>query len=104
MKPEVGYADIVMGSFIEDLIDDIEHNMRLTKATDPYFEQLSVEKFTLEKLLREIGAHNEDPPTSIVARFVERMAASARESGDVNYIFSISRDAAQAILDGLYFD
>jgi len=62
-----------------------------------------VEKFTLEKLLREIS-NSKEPPTSIVARFVERMAASARESNDVNYIFSISRDAAQSILDGLYFD
>lgn len=54
MKPEIGYPKIVMGSYIEDLIGDIEYNMRFVKIEDPYFEYLSVEKFTLEYLLQQI--------------------------------------------------
>lgn len=104
MKPEVGYPDIVMGSFIEDLIGDIEYNLQLVKAGDPYFEQLSIEKFALEQLLLEISEHKGDSPTAITAKFVERMSVSARETGDPGFVFSISRDAAQSILDGLYFD
>ena len=41
--------------------------------------------------------------TAVVARFVERMSATAKED-DPRFVFSISRDAAQSILDGLYFD
>ena len=52
MKAEVGYQDIVMGAFIEDLIDSIKWNMKSVRINDPYFQQLSVEKFTLETLLR----------------------------------------------------
>ena len=103
MKPEIGYPDVVMGSFIEDLIGDIEYNMGLTTASDQYFEELSIQKFTLEQLLLEIDSHEEDSPTAVVAGFVERMAVSARETDDPNFIFSMSRDAAQSILDGLYF-
>lgn len=103
MKPEIGYLDVVMGSFIEDLIGDIEYNMELTPANDQYFEELSVQKFTLEQLLQEIDSHEGDSPTAVVAKFVERMAVSARETDDPNFIFSMSRDAAQSILDGLYF-
>lgn len=103
MKPEIGYPDVVMGSFIEDLIGDIEYNMGFVPVNDQYFEELSVQKFTLEQLLQEIDRHEGDSPTAIVAKFVERMAVSAKETDDPNFIFSISRDAAQSILDGLYF-
>lgn len=41
MKPEIGYPDVVMGSFIEDLIGDLEHNMGLVSANDQYFKELS---------------------------------------------------------------
>ena len=68
-----------------------------------YFEELSIQKFTLQQLLREIGRHEGDSPTAVVARFVERMSATAKED-DPRFVFSISRDAAQSILDGLYFD
>ena len=103
MKAEIGYPDVVMGDFIQDLIGDIEHNMRLAPPNDQYFEELSIQKFTLQQLLREIGRHEGDSPTAVVAGFVERMAVSARETDDPNFIFSMSRDAAQSILDGLYF-
>lgn len=103
MKPEIGYPDVVIGSFIEDLIGDIEYNMGLTPANDQYFEELSIQKFTLEQLLREIDSHEGDSPTAVVAGFVERMSVSARDTGDPRFVFSISRDAAQSILDGLYF-
>lgn len=103
MKPEIGYPDVVMGSFIEDLIGDLEHNMGLVSANDQYFKELSIQKFTLEQLLQEIDRHEGDSPTAVVAGFVERMAVSARETDDPNFIFSMSRDAAQFILDGLYF-
>ena len=89
MKAEIGYPDVVMGDFIQDLIGDIEHNMRLAPPNDQYFE--------------EIGRHEGDSPTAVVARFVERMSATAKED-DPRFVFSISRDAAQSILDGLYFD
>ena len=103
MKPEIGYPDVVMGSLIEDLIGDIEYNMGFVPVNDQYFEELSVQKFTLEQLLQEIDRHEGDSPTAIVARFVERMAVSAKETDDPNFIFSMSRDAAQSIRDGLYF-
>lgn len=103
MKAEIGYADIVMADFIEDLIGDIEYNMRFAQPNDQYFEELSLQKFTLEQLLLEINGHKGDSPTVVVARFVERMSVSARETGDPDFVFSISRDAAQSILDGLYF-
>lgn len=41
MKPEIGYDSIVIGSYISDLLDGIEWNMRHTDLKDPYFEQLS---------------------------------------------------------------
>lgn len=104
MKPEIGYPDAVMSSFIEDLIGDIEYNMKLTPANDSYFKELSIQKFTLEQILQEIDRHEGDSPTAVVAKFVERMSVSARTTDDPNFIFSMSRDAAQSILDGLYFD
>lgn len=103
MKAERGYPDVVMGDFIEDLIGDIEYNMGLVPANDSYFRELGLQRFTLEQLLREIGRHEGDSPTAVVARFVERMSATAKED-DPRFVFSISRDAAQSILDGLYFD
>lgn len=103
MKPELNYPDIVMGDFIGDLIGDIEYNMRFARPNDQYFEELSIQKFTLEQLLQEIDKHEGESPTVVVARFIERMAVSARETDDPNFIFSMSRDAAQSILDGLYF-
>lgn len=104
MKAEVGYQDIVMGAFIEDLIDSIKLNMKSVRINDPYFQQLSVEKFTLETLLREIEEQPDTSPTIVVARFTSRMAHSVNQSNDPDCTFSISRDAAQSILDGLYFD
>ena len=77
--------------------------MGLVSANDQYFKELSIQKFTLEQLLQEIDRHEGVSPTAVVAGFVERMAVSARETDDPNFIFSMSRDAAQSILDGLYF-
>lgn len=54
MKAERGYPDVVMGDFIEDLIGDIEYNMGLVPANDSYFQELGLQRFTLEQLLREI--------------------------------------------------
>ena len=93
MKAEIGYPDVVMGDFIQDLIGDIEHNMRLAPPNDQYFEELSIQKFALQQLLQEIGRHEGDSPTAVVARFVERMSATAKED-DPRFVFSISRDAA----------
>lgn len=104
MKAEIGYPDMVMRDFIEDLIGDIEYNMKLVKISDPYFEQLGVEKFALENLLQEMGEQAGISPTAVAVRFVEKMNNSVGENEKANYIFSISRDAAQSILDGLYFD
>lgn len=103
MKPELNYPDVVMGDFIGDLIGDIEYNMRFAHPNDQYFEEFSIQKFTLEQLLQEIDKHEGESPTVVVARFIERMAVSARQTDDPNFIFSMSRDAAQSILDGLYF-
>ena len=55
MKPEIGHSDMVMASYIGDLLNDIEWNMKRTELRDPYFKQLSVEKFTLETMLQEIA-------------------------------------------------
>ena len=48
MKPEIGYDHIVIGSYIDDLLKDVEWNLKRTALRDPYFKQLSVEKFALE--------------------------------------------------------
>ena len=85
MKAEAGHPDMVMEDFIEDLIGDIEYNMKLVKISDPYFEQLSVEKFALESLLQEIGAQVGIPPTAVAARFVEKMNSSVGENDKANY-------------------
>lgn len=71
MKAEIGSPDVVMGDFIQDLIGDIEYNMQLAPPNDQYFEELSIQKFTLQQLLQEIGRHEGDSPTAVVARFVE---------------------------------
>lgn len=105
MKPEIGYSDIVMVSYIDDLLESIEWNMKHTALRDPYFEQLSVEKFTLETLLQEIAKYRDMTPTEILERFVQEADQCASESlnPSSNYIFSVSRDSAMSILDGLYF-
>lgn len=105
MKPESGYLDITMGSYIEDLIGDIEWHMKLTRLQDPYFKQLSVEKFTLETLLKEIAAQDDATPTEILRRFAQKAHESSMENSDpnCNYAFEVSRDATMSILDGLYF-
>ena len=103
MKAELGYPDVVMGDFIEDLIGDIEYNMGLVPANDSYFRELGLQRFTLEQLLREIDQEEGASPTAVVARFVEKMSASARDTEDPGFTFSVARDAAQSILDGLYF-
>lgn len=104
MKPEIGYSDIVMGSYIEDLISNIERDMKLLYPRDSYFEQLSVEKFTLETLLKEI-AERDISSTEILAHFVHTMDKCIADSHDPhnNYTFEVSRDAAMSILHGLYF-
>lgn len=55
MKPEIGYDHIVIGSYIDDLLKDVEWNLKRTALRDPYFKQLSVEKFALETLFRIFG-------------------------------------------------
>lgn len=105
MKAEIGYSNIVMGSFIEDLIGDIEWNMRAVELDDPYFEQLSIEKFTLEYLLKEISQNDDISSTEIVAQFAQKMSYSVDENPDpsCDFIFSISRDIARSLLI-LYLD
>ena len=101
MKPEIGYSNVVIGSYIEDLIGDIEYNMRSVKIADPYFEQLSIEKFTLEHLLQKIGESGEILPIDIVVNFVQRVDRFMHETQNTrnNFTFSIARDAAQSLLN-----
>lgn len=101
MKPEIGYPNVVIGPYMEDLIGDIEYNMRTVKIADPYFEQLSVEKFTLEHLLQKIGESGEILPIDIVKRFVRRIDGFIHDTANssINYTLSIARDAAQSLLD-----
>lgn len=54
MKPEIGYLNMVVASYIDDLLSNVEWNMKRTDLKDSYFKQLSVEKFALETLLQEI--------------------------------------------------
>lgn len=106
MKPEIGYDSIVVGSYISDLLDGIEWNIKHTALKDPYFEQLSVEKFALETLLQEIVKRSDvSSPTEVLDHFVQEANKCAAESRDPhsNYTFEVSRDAAMSILDGLYF-
>lgn len=106
MKPEIGYSDMVMASYIDDLLNDIERNIQRTELKDPYFEQLSVEKFTLETLLQQIvECSGIITPTNVIERFAQEAERCVADSPDPNntYIFEVSRDAALSILDGLYF-
>lgn len=106
MKPEIGYSDMVMASYIGDLLNDIEWNMKRTELRDPYFKQLSVEKFTLETMLQEIAECNGTAtPTEILERFAQKAAKYAVECRDAqtNYTFEVARDAVMSILDGLCF-
>lgn len=102
MKAERGYPDVVMGDFIEDLIGDIEYNMGLVPANDSYFRELGLQRSRWSSCFGRL-AGGRVSPTAVVARFVERMSASAKETGDPGFTFSMARDAAQSILDGLYF-
>lgn len=104
MKPEIGYSDIVMASYVSDQLHDVEWNIKHTALKDPYFEQLSVEKFVLETLLREIAEHSGDTtPTAILEHFVQETDKCVTESQNphTNLIFEISRDTAMSILDNL---
>ena len=105
MKPEIGYDRIVIGSYINDLLEGVEWNLKRTALRDPYFNQLSIEKFTLETLLQELGEHGEISPTDLIERFVQKTEKCVVENQDANsnYTFSVSRDTAMSILDGLYF-
>lgn len=103
MKPELCYEDAVMASYIQDLIGDIEWNMKTISLRDPYFEQLSVEKFTLQTLLQEINEHGDISPTIIVEEFAGKMNDCVCENPNVDFTCSVARDAALSILDGLYF-
>ncbi len=101
MKAELRHNDIVIGSLIEDLIGDIEWGIRHVAISDPYFAQLSVEKFTLEHLLQEISKHDDIGAIEIVEMFAEEMnQAGNMRTGN---IFFVARDAAVSILDRLYF-
>ena len=92
-----------MCDLIEDLLDGVKWEIKNTKANDPYFNQLSVEKFTLEQLLSEIDRCREQTPESILTSFIERFFISTKEN-DVGFIFSVSMDTAESVLNGLYFD
>ena len=62
MKAEIGYPDVVMGDFIQDLIGDIEHNMRLAPPNDQYFEELSIQKFTCNSCSGRLAGMKETLP------------------------------------------
>ena len=106
MKPEIGYDHIVIGSYIDDLLKDVEWNLKRTGLRDPYFKQLSVEKFALETLLQEIFEYNGIvTPIEVLERFAQETERCIVDSHDPNssYTFEVSRDTAISILDGLYF-
>lgn len=105
MKPEIGYERIVVDSYINDLIEGAEWNLRHTALQDPYFEQLSAEKFALTMLLQAIEKHHELEPEEVIEQFMQKANKCACESQNPNsnYTFSVSRDTAMSILDGLYF-
>lgn len=106
MKPEIGYPDMVMASYIDDLLKDIEWNIRCTSLKDPYFQQLSVEKFALETLLEEIAeCSGIITAEKVIERFAQQAERRVTDSHDPNnsYVFEVSRDAAMSILDGFYF-
>lgn len=93
-----------MGDFIQDLIGDIEHNMQLAPPNDQYFEELSIQKFTLQQLLQEIGRHEGDSPTAVVARFDGEDVCHGKRGRPTASSFLSPGTQAQSILDGLYFD
>lgn len=104
MKAKALYDHVVMCDLIDDLLDGVKWEMGRTPASDSYFNQLSVEKFVLEQLLSEVDRHRGETPEAILTRFIERMSVSAKENDDVDFIFSVSMDTAESVLNGLYFD
>ena len=102
MKPEIDYDHIVIGSYIDDLLKDVERNLKRTALRDPYFKQLSVEKFALETLLQEIIECNGIVTLERFAQEAERCIVDSRDPNS-SYTFEVSRDTAISILDGLYF-
>lgn len=105
MKPENGYDRVVIGSYINDLLEGVEWNLKRTSLQDPYFEQLSVEKFALESLFQSIDERRDLEPEDVIEEFMLKASKYAAESqgSKSNYTFSVSRDTAMSILDGLYF-
>lgn len=105
MKPEIGYDRITISSYISDLLEGVEWNLKHTELQDPYFEQLCIEKFALKTLLQKIGEHPDLEPEYVIEQFMQKAEICASEDSDQssNYIFSESRDTAMSILDSLYY-
>ena len=55
MKPEIVYDDVVILQLIDDLMTDTERNMDGLNTKDPYFTQLSLEKYALGEIFDAIA-------------------------------------------------
>lgn len=106
MKPEIGYDHIVISSYIDDFLKDVEWNMKRMDLKNPYFEQLSIKKFALETLLREIIKYDGIvTPIEVLEHFAQEAERCVVDSHNPNniYTFEVTRDTVMSILDGLCF-
>jgi len=106
MKPDIFYEEALLVSSIEEMVDVLQERIQPLKPNEVYFEQVSIEKFVMETLLKEIHENGDVLPTIVVARFVEKMYRAAWEnpSSEMTDVFIVSGTAAQSMLDDLYFD
>lgn len=106
MKPEIFYNDAVIVHLIEDLMTDTERNMGGLNTSDPYFTQLSLEKYALREMLDAVV--NSDilvymSAFEYIEQFYSEMCevVDSEPDSDVNYIFSVAKDMAMLIISNV---
>lgn len=104
MKPEIIYDDVVILQLIDDLMTDTEQNMDGLDTKDPYFAQLSLEKYILREIFDAI-ANSEHVYSAFdcVKQFYSKMdeIVDSEPDSDANYIFSVARDMAMLIISNI---
>lgn len=104
MKPEIIYDDVVILQLIDDLMTDTERNMDGLNTKDPYFTQLSLEKYALGEIFDAIANSGYDYSAfDCVEQFYSKMdeIVDSEPDPDVNYLFSVARDMAMLIISNI---
>lgn len=104
MKPDLNYERDIFTYQIQAYLSCLEDELRFRKPNDPLFEQFSIEKFTMERLLEEFDKRKDIPSAEIVHEFGIKLYQTVRDGYDQDEIFSTSYDAIQLIMESLYVD